>query len=207
MRFSKNNLKQIIMRKKSKLIFATLVVGLMLSSCGAKKAEEGAKATDEATTESAEETAAEPAEYTSKDGKFSIKFKTTPQESTKDVPTAVGDVKMYMFMHEESVTKAYMVAYCDYPSELIKASDAKTLLNGSKEGVVGQFQATITEEKSSKFQGHESMDFTAGGPQYNTAYKLVLAGNRLYQIGILQDGSAVSADDIDKFIGSFKITE
>ncbi len=194
--------------KKTKLIFATLVVGLMLSSCGAKKGEEGAKTTDEATTETSDETATtEASEFASKDGRFSIKFKTTPQESNKDVPTAVGDVKMFMFMHEESVTKAYMVAYCDYPSELIKASDAKTLLNGSKEGVVGQFNATIIEEKSSKFQGYECMDFTAGGPQYNTAYKLVLAGNRLYQVGILQDGSAVTADDIDQFIGSFKIAD
>jgi hypothetical protein len=194
--------------KKAKLIFATLAVGLILSSCGAKKTEEGAKTTDEAaTSETTEESAPEASEFTSKDGRFSIKFKSTPQESNKDVETAVGAVKMFMFMHEESVTKAYMVAYCDYPSELIKASDAKTLLNGSKEGVVGQFQATITEEKSSKFQGYECLDFTAGGPQYNTAYKLVLAGNRLYQIGILQDGSAVTADDIDSFIGSFKITE
>ena len=148
-----------------------------------------------------------PTEFTSNDGKFSIKFKVSPQESTKDVDTEIGAVKMYMFMHEESVTKAYMVAYCDYPSELIKQSDAKKLLDGSKEGVVGQFKAEITEEKWSKFQGNESCDFTASGPQYHTAYKLVLAGNRLYQVGILQDGGPVSDDDMDMFIGSFKITE
>ena len=110
-------------------------------------------------------------------------------------------------MHEESVTKAYMVAYCDYPSEMIKQSDPKTLLNGSKEGVVGQFKAQIVEEKWSKFQGNVAVDFTASGPQYHTAYKLVLAGNRLYQVGILQDGGPVSQDDMDMFIGSFKITE
>ena len=191
--------------KKTNLIFATLLAGLLMTSCGAKK-EEGAK-TDEATTETEEVKAEEPAEFESKDGKFTIKFKVAPKESTQNVPTEIGDVKMYMFMYEESVTKAYMVAYCDYPSELIKASDAKTLLGGSKEGVVGKFNATITDEKSSQFQGNEAIDFTASGPQYHTAYKLVLAGNRLYQVGILQDGSPVAADDIDTFIGSFKITE
>lgn len=201
------NLKINIMSKKTKLIFATLVIGLMLTSCGAKKTEESAKTDEAPTTEVEEPKVEEPTEFSSDAGKFSIKFKVAPQESTKDVPTEIGDVKMYMFMHEESVTKAYMVAYCDYPSELIKQSDAKTLLNGSKEGVVGQFKATITEEKSSKFQGNEAIDFTASGPQYHTAYKLVLAGNRLYQVGILQDGGPVSQDDMDTFIGSFKITE
>lgn len=193
--------------KKTKLIFATLFVGLLLTSCGAKKADEGSKTDEAATTDTEEVKTEEPSEFASKDGKFTIKFKVAPKESQQDVPTEIGDVKMYMFMHEESVTKAYMVAYCDYPSELIKASDAKTLLNGSKEGVVGKFNATIVEEKSSKFQGNECMDFTASGPQYHTAYKLILAGNRLYQVGILQDGSPVTADDIDMFIGSFKITE
>ena len=194
------------MRKKTKLIFATLVVGLLLTSCGAKKEEDKGKTT-EATTDEAEPKVDEPAEYSNTDGRFSIKFKVSPKETTQDVPTAIGDVKMYMFMHEESQTKAYMVAYCDYPESLIKDQDANALLNGSKEGVVGKFNATITDEKSSKFQGNECIDFTASGPEYHTAYKLVLAGNRLYQVGILQTGSAVAADDMDMFIGSFKITE
>ena len=181
-------------------------MGLLITSCGDKKKDDAAK---NDSTESAPEDvkADEPAEYSSTDGKFTIKFKESPQESEKDVPTEIGDLKMHMFMYEESNTKAYMVAYSDYPAALIEKSDAKTLLQGSKEGVTGQFQASITDEKSSKFQGSECIDFAASGPQYHTAYKLVLAGNRLYQVGILQTGGPVDADDIDKFIGSFKITE
>lgn len=193
------------MIKKTTLILTAIVTGMFLTSCGGKKdeAKKGEENTEAATEEKTE--APEAADFTSEAGKFTIKFKATPTEQTQDVPTEIGNVTMYMFMHEESVTKAYMVAYCDYPSELIKLSDPVTLLQGSKGGVVGKFQATITDEKVGKFQGYDCIDFTAGGPQYNTAYKLVLADNRLYQVGILQDGSAVTPEDIASFIGSFKI--
>ena len=110
-------------------------------------------------------------------------------------------------MHEESRSKAYMVAYCDYPAEIIKGDNPVAFLQRSKEGVIGNFEAKITDEKVGKFQGNETIDFTASGPKYHTAYKLILAGNRLYQVGILQDNGPVSQSDIDTFIGSFKITD
>lgn len=192
--------------KKNHLLVAFLSIGLFLGSCGSKKENKEGEAKDGEKTEEVKEEASNP-EFKSEAGKFSIQFKQTPKESVEDVPTAVGNIKMYMFMYEESATKAYMAAYCDYPEELVANGDAKSMLDGSKNGVLGQFQATITKENAGKFMGHESLDFTADGPQYNTAYKLVLAKNRLYQIGILQSGGSVTQEDIDAFIGTFKINE
>jgi len=145
--------------------------------------------------------------FKSKGGKFTIMFKAKPAESSENVETAVGNIKMYMFMHEESGTKAYMVAYCDYPADIIKDADPYVLLNGSKGGVVEQFQAEISSEKESMFMGHPCIDFEAGGETYFTAYKLVLVKNRLYQVGILQNGEKVTAMDREAFIGSFKLIQ
>jgi hypothetical protein len=195
------------MKKTTLLLTAFAASFAVLTSCGSKKDDKGAENKDAQTSESAvdEEKAPAMKEFKSEAGKFTINFKETPTEQEQDVPTAVGNVKMYMFMHEESRSKAYMVAYCDYPADMIKEANAVDLLQGSKEGVVGKFEAKITNEKVGKFQGNEAIDFTASGPQYHTAYKLVLAGNRLYQVGILEDSGPVSQSDIDTFIGSFKI--
>ena len=143
--------------------------------------------------------------FTSKEGKFSINFKQVPKESSENVPTGVGDIKMFMFMYEASNTKAYMVAYCDYPIESVNSGDPMTLLNGAKNGVVGQFESVITSETTGKFMGNPCIDFTASGQQYHTSYKLILVKNRLYQVGILQDKEPVAKDDTKSFIGSFKL--
>jgi hypothetical protein len=194
--------------KKTYLMLTAFAMGVVMVACGSKKEEKGAENKEtEAAEVAAEEEAPKMEEFTSDAGKFTINFKEKPMEQEQDVPTAVGNVKMYMFMHEESRSKAYMVAYCDYPADMIKEANAVELLQGSKEGVVGKFEAQIKDEKVAKFQGHDAIDFTASGPQYHTAYKLVLAGNRLYQVGILQDGGPVTQSDIDTFIGSFKINE
>lgn len=180
--------------KKTSLMLTAFALSMVMVACGSKKGE-------------GKEDAPKAEEFKSDAGKFSINFKEKPSEQQQDVPTAVGNVKMYMFMHEESRSKAYMVAYCDYPAEMIQAANPVDLLQGSKEGVVGKFDATIKDEKVGKFQGHDAIDFTATGPQYSTAYKLVLANNRLYQVGILQDSGPVDQNDIDTFIGSFKLSE
>lgn len=142
--------------------------------------------------------------FVSKKGKFSINFKEKPSEQQQDVPTEVGNIKMYMFMHEESLTKAYMVAYCDYPKELIANADPTELLNGSKEGVIGKFDAVITHEEIAEFMGHPSINFGASGPQYHTEYKLLLVKNRLYQVGILST-SKIESIDVDGFMRTFKL--
>lgn len=196
--------------KKTSLLFTAFAASmLVLSSCGSKKDEKGAENKEGQTEEASSEEAVAPAveEFKSEAGKFTINFKEKPTEQEQDVPTAKGDVKMYLFILEEDRTKAYMVAYCDYTDEMLQGATHEEILQNSKEGVVGKFEAKVTDEKVGKFQGNDAVDFTASGPKYHTAYKLILAGNRLFQVSILQEGSPVSQADIDTFIGSFKITE
>ncbi|HYG50288.1 MAG TPA: hypothetical protein VD905_05260 [Flavobacteriales bacterium] len=144
--------------------------------------------------------------YKSVAGKFSVLFPKPPTEGSQDVPTDVGNIKMYSFMAEVSDAKVFMVAYSDYDEKLMEAAEPYTVLRGSRDGVVTQFQAEIDSEKESKFEGYPCIDFVASGDTYFTSYKLILVKNRLYQIGILKIGSAVSKAD-QAFISSFKLTK
>ena len=49
-----------------------------------------------------------PTEFASDAGKFSIKFKVSPKESTSDVPTEIGDVKN---AHVHARRKCYKSLY------------------------------------------------------------------------------------------------
>lgn len=144
--------------------------------------------------------------YVSQDGRFSVKFKAEPVLSSETVETEVGKVKMYFFLHEESTAKACMVAYSDYPAEAVSQDKAMQVLEGARDGVVTNFEAFITSQKQGKFQGYPCIDFTASGPTFHTSYKLILAKNRLYQVGILQSGKVVAPKDTKSFVGSFKIS-
>jgi hypothetical protein len=190
--------------KKTKItaLFAAII---FIASCGGKKEESNEeKKTDSIvkTPETAEIPIGEPVEYVSEGGKYKINYKAKPKE---EEPKAVeGNIDMYITMLEQG-TIVYMTAYADFPPDKLKKAKTKELLDASKGGIVEKFQATITDEKWSKFQGFESVDFTASGPQFSTSYKLILADNRLYQIGILQTGGPVSQAETDGFIGTFEI--
>jgi hypothetical protein len=146
------------------------------------------------------------APYKSAQGKFSVMFPKKPTESSQDVPTEVGNIKMFTFMAEVSDSQVLMVAYSDYDAKLIEAAEPFTVLRGSRDGVVSQFNAKLDNETEGKFSGFPCIDFTASGDTYFTSYKLVLANNRLYQVGILKVGAIVTKTD-QAFIKSFKITK
>lgn len=146
-------------------------------------------------------------EFVSKDGNFKINFPKEPEASTSTIPTEVGDIAMYTFMYEESVTKVYLVSYAEYPSELIKDADTKELLKGSKEGQVANLGegAKVDEEKEITIGEYPGTYFKANGGGFYVAAKNYLVGNRLYQLVIMRDGSYPSDEDINGFLETFEL--
>jgi hypothetical protein len=143
--------------------------------------------------------------FVDEDGFFSIKFPGEPTVESQNVPTEVGDIEMVTFMYEKSATEVYMVAYSDYPSALIEMSDPAELLQGAKDGALGTYGATISEESEVEMDGNPGMMFKANSDSYYVTYEIYLVDNRLYQIVILKDGSYPSEDDYNTFIKSFTL--
>lgn len=194
------------------IFLAATVVGVsLLTSCGGGTSDEERQAQIDEISESLDNIIEEEEDdlFVSEDGNFSIDFigaNPTPQVST--VPTDVGDIEMVMFMYEKSVTEALMVVYSDYPSALINESNgADGLLEGAKGGALGNLGIVEadTEEKV-KLDGHPGLRFTGNNGQYYVSYEIYLVNNRLYQIGILRDGSYAQKEEVDRFLGSFKLT-
>lgn len=198
--------------KKLYLVISSLfiIIALFFVSCGGTANHELIDELEALTDELSEVEAAVEDDsnlYTADDGKFQIRFPGAPEVTSESVPTEVGDIKMFTFMYEKSVTEVYMVAYSDYPSALIELSNTEDLIQGAKEGVLGNLEAQVDEEKKITLGDYEGIMFKAASDTYFLYYKLYMVKNRLYQIGILRDGSYPVENAVKEFIDSFKLLE
>ncbi len=199
-----------------KFTLPALVVSLGLVACGgADNAEEidalnhdllsAVDELAEEVEEATEETSANDL-YHSEDGKFKIKFIGEPTESHESIPTEVGNIEMTSYMYEQSVTEAYMVAYSDYPSELVEQSSVEDILIGARDGSSGNLGITSFDvDEEIEIDGNPGLFFKGKAGSIHAAYKLYMVGNRLYQVAILRDGGYPKEDRSDEFFNSFQL--
>jgi len=205
-----------------KILLSTATISLLLFSCGEVNYDKNSKDIDQAdgviednsivdentVNKEIEETSEKDLFY-SEDGKFKIDFfGNNPKASTEMVPTEVGNIEMSMFMYEKSATEAYMVAYNDYPSEMVKNSSVDDLLDGAKNGSSSSLGiSTFDIDEDLKIEGNPGRHFKGNNGSYYAEYKLFLKGNRLYQIALIRDGSYNTPERTEAFFGSFKLVD
>jgi len=184
-------------------LLSLLLIAALFMSCGGNKTNLDALNKLDSISNTLNESSSI-SKYTNEDGNFKIAFPGAPTLASENIPTEVGDIEMKSFTYEKSVTEAYMLAYSDYPSEIVKQSDPETLLKGAKEGALSSQQATMETEKKITIDGNPGYYFTAVKDSYYMCYKIFLKENRLYQILMLRDGAYPSKEAIDEFMGSFE---
>jgi hypothetical protein len=156
---------------------------------------------------------AEPTLYKSKDGNYSIMFPGTPNEQRQTIPLeGYGNIEMIATMYEPSPDKIYMVAYADYPKEIVaKANKANKnnvseLIQNAKQGAIGKLKLNISSEQIAMLGKHKGIAFTAdNGNNMHTSYNIFLVDNRLYQLAILSQKGAITPDDAKDFLASFQL--
>lgn len=145
--------------------------------------------------------------FYSEDGNFKANFSGTPEITKEDVPSDYGNIEMFMFLYEKSITEAEMIAYSDYPSAIVEISSTDQMLQDAKGGSVNSLGAVISEEKKLTFNGHKAIQFRADNSQFYVDYLIFLVNNRLYQVAIMRDGSYATKENVDKFFNSFELVE
>lgn len=140
-------------------------------------------------------------------GKFFIIFPGEPEYSVEEVQTAVGKLKMYTYLYEESTDAAFMVAYIDYPEDMVEESDNDVLLNAALDGALGSWGIDVEKAKKETtwHDGYKGIYCKESNDDTYTAYEVILVGNRLYQIAILQYGKSISKKTLSEFYDSFEL--
>jgi hypothetical protein len=142
------------------------------------------------------------------DGYFKLKFPGEPTRSSDIVETEAGDITMVTYMYEESSTRVYMLAYSDYPADLVEASNPADLVDGGRNGALESLGIETTETlETVTLKGHPGQEFTGNNGQYFVRYRIYLVNNRLYQLACLSDGAYSDEKTFAKFVKSFKVSK
>ena len=145
-------------------------------------------------------------EFSSKEGRFSVLVPGTPSEQTQNLDTGVGAIDLHFFIVEQDGFQ-YLVSYNDYPDAMVREADADKVLDGARDGVVANVQGRLLNEVKvwlADYPGRELRIRIPEGRQ-TMRTRLYFVGNRLYQVGVLSAEDSAAADEISKFLNSFKL--
>lgn len=137
-------------------------------------------------------------------GRFFVAFPGEPVHESKDVQAEVGKIRMEVFVHEESVTMAYMVAYSDYPTAFVDPIGWEKFLDRAVAGAIRSMGIESVEKSEAiMVNGFHGTSYRAKGKGPHLVSKMLLVKNRLYQITILSDGDYPTEAVATQFLNSF----
>lgn len=145
--------------------------------------------------------------FVSKDGRFKVYFfQKEPTLADQATDTQWGSLKMKL-VYVKDKGNLYMVSYCDYPAKAVKGKNSQKILDN-------MFKAMSLNDKGSmqyvcpiKFNGLSGREFkfksTGDGVVRGRA---VLIKTRFYQWQAITTAAQIKSPPINKFLGSFEIT-
>jgi hypothetical protein len=148
-------------------------------------------------------------EFSSESGNFTIDAPETLEETQQSVQTPVGPIDIHTFT-TESENSAYVVAYSDYPSEIMEQTDPETLLNSSRDGAINNLGGTLVSEEDIDLDGNPGrslvIDTAAGTEEAATINsRIYLVDNRLYQVLVVVPEGEEKVIDSTAFLESFEL--
>lgn len=145
-------------------------------------------------------------EFKSPQGEFSILIPGTPTKQTRSVETPSGPLEAHMFLAEQGDV-AYMVAYSDYPTMVIRDRSSKLILDGARDGAVANAHGTLVRESVVSLNGNHGreLEIEPAGGKVTIQARIFLVGHRLYQVMVLTPKGTDFTEDVRKFLDSFTL--
>jgi hypothetical protein len=146
-------------------------------------------------------------EHRSQTGAYSISMPGTPQHHEQQQPTPAGIVNTTIDMVDLG-DRAYAVNYSDFPEVVLQASSVDMLLRNAQAGAMASSGGSLVEEKELQFAGNPAREFsfrgTEEGKKISARCRLILVGNRLYQLLYMGTGD-IGLTGGEQFFNSFKL--
>jgi hypothetical protein len=148
-------------------------------------------------------------EFSSEAGKFSISTPAVMEETQQSVQTPVGPINIHTFT-AESDNAAYVVAYSDYPPEIVAQTDPTMLLDSSRDGALNNLGGTLVSEEVIDLEGNPGRSLvidtaTETGDKATINSRIYLVENRLYQVLVVTPEGKEGKVDSASFLESFDL--
>jgi hypothetical protein len=148
-------------------------------------------------------------EFKSEAGRFSVMVPEALQETSQALETQAGKIDLHLFSIQQDRT-GYFVSYCDYPQELIQQSSPERMLDGARDGAVGNVEGKLVLESKITLAGHPGREVVIDGrPKYGQKVtikgRMFMVKNRLYQVTVVAPQGQAGGKVTDAFLQSFKL--
>jgi hypothetical protein len=147
--------------------------------------------------------------FTSREGKFSITFPQKPTPLSRKVKTDVGEVDVCIFLVDQK-DRGYVATYSDYPKGTVTDKNHDKVLAGARDGAVKGVNGKLVNEKKIKIgKKHEGLEMNVQLPDKKTIYRarLVLVGDRLYQVVALGPEDFTKSKAVESYLDSFTLRD
>jgi hypothetical protein len=143
--------------------------------------------------------------FASSAGRYKVLFPGAVTNSSIEVKTNLGPLKITHDTVELPGDVTFAVSHLDYPEtpKVEKSARVKKVRDGSKgeDGkVLSDKEFTVGAEK------HPAREVVIEKPEFVLRNRIVLAGNRLYQVMLQGPKGYVTSPDADRFFDSFEVT-
>jgi hypothetical protein len=145
--------------------------------------------------------------YASTEGRFKVMFPGPAKTDTVDVKTDKGETTVTIDSVELKAGTSFLVSFVDAPEEVAKQPAGPRIdkvrdANKGKDGkVLLEKELTVGTEK------YPARDVLIEKPEGCIRNRIVIAGNRLYQVMVQGPKDVVTSISADRFLASFEVTK
>jgi hypothetical protein len=144
--------------------------------------------------------------FASSAGRYKVLFPGAVKTETTDVKTSTGPLKLTLDTATPAEGLIFMVTYVDAPDDVAKSAPGPRLdkvrdgNKGTDGKVLSEKEITVGVEK------YPGRDLLIQKPNAVFRTRVVIAGNRLYQVMIQGSAEFVGSKPADRFFDSFEVT-
>jgi hypothetical protein len=153
-------------------------------------------------------------EFTSEAGGFAILMPSEPVEQTQPASTPDSS-ENHMFMARHGETAAFAVAYTDLPEDVasVEPEAIQDILDLGRDGALASMGGTLLAEEVISLEGFPGRHIEFGLPEERFpgggqgVLRVYLVGWRAYQVLALAAKDQLAAEDVDRFLSSFRLLD
>jgi hypothetical protein len=185
-----------------------LLAALGWSAWGcAKKETEGPRASPGDSPKSADLSGWIP--FSSDEGGFSVMTPAMFNQNTESTPTDAGEIRFLRFTARPDFHHVYIIVVNRMPEALLAGRNPTELLQGTREGIIGQFQGRVSEERQMTQDGKAGLEIkltgTSQGMSVSVVSRIILAGNGFTQLYVISDYGFEDENASRYFLDSFRL--
>lgn len=146
-------------------------------------------------------------------------FPSKPAEQQQTIPSAVGEITMYIAMVESEDESAanllYMTAFCAYPADKVSSEAPAEIIEkffkGAIEGSAKKLDGNIRTVTPISYKGFPARDIIVDAKMSEMDFvvlqRLILVKNHLYVIQVFTRKEMETNPEAKKFVSSFSLPE